>query len=116
MDGAELSSNDFRRRKRHSVSMQSWFSVFARLVHFASNGDASLAEDVCHLGFAQARSVVFEGQAILLFVDVEAAQPVGIRKFAETVHLLEAERRLQLVGNFQECHGRDYSSTRPASP
>lgn len=62
-----------------------------------------------HLGFAKARGVIFEGKEIVLFIDAKAAQAVGVGKLAETVELFEAQRRLEFVGDFEECHGRDYS-------
>ena len=82
----------------------------AELVDFAGDGDAGLAEDVGDLGFAQARGVVFEGEVVLLLVDVEAAQAVGVGEFAEALELFVAERRVEFVGDFEECHGGDYSS------
>src|SRR5271169_4948874 len=60
------------------------------LVDSPSDGDAGLAEDVGHLGVAQARGVVFEGELIFPFVDMELAQAVGIGKLPEARQLLEA--------------------------
>ena len=80
----------------------------AELVDFAGDGDAGLAEDVGDLGFAQARGVVFEGEVVLLLVDVEAAQAVGVGEFAEAAELFEAQRGLQFVSDFEECHRRKY--------
>jgi len=78
------------------------------LVDFVDDGDASLAENVGDLGFAEARGVVFEGELVFLFVDAEAAEAVGVGEFAETAKLFEAQWRLQLVGDFKECHGGKY--------
>jgi hypothetical protein len=88
-------------------------------VHSAGDGDAGLAEDMGNLGIAQAGSVVFEREQIFLLVDVEFAQAVGIGEFAETAELIEAQRCLQLVGDFEECHEGNYTSTasfEPAQP
>ena len=41
----------------------------------------------------------------MLFIDAKAAQAIGVGKFAETAELLEAQRRLQFVSDFEECHG-----------
>lgn len=84
-------------------------------IDFAGDGDAGLAEDVGDLGLAEARGVVFEGEMVVLFVDAEAAEAVGVGKFAQAAELLEAERGLQFVGDFEECHGRDYSRGKKAS-
>ena len=46
----------------------------------------------------------------MLFIDTKATQAVGVGEFAETVELFEAQGRLEFVGDFDECHGRDYSS------
>jgi len=75
------------------------------LVHFTGDGDAGLAEGVGHLRVAQARSVVFERQLVHGVVDAEAAQPVGVREFAQMAQLVFGERGLQFVGNLDECHG-----------
>ena len=60
------------------------------------------------LGFPEARRVVFEGEVILLFVHAEAAKTVRIRKFAKATELLKAQRSLQFVGDFEECHTSKY--------
>ena len=78
------------------------------LVDFVDDGNASLAENVGDLGFAEARGVVFEGELVFLFVDAEAAEAVGVGEFGETAKLFEAQWRLQLVGDFKECHGGKY--------
>jgi len=62
------------------------------------------AQDVGDFGFLEARSVVFEGEAIELFVDAEAAQAVGVCELTEGSELLGAKRALQFVGNFDESH------------
>jgi hypothetical protein len=63
----------------------------ADFVHAPGDGDASLAEDVGNLGLAQARSIVFEGEAIFLVVDAKSAQAVGVRKITETLKLFRAQ-------------------------
>ena len=86
-------------------------AIFSQSVHFAGDGDAGLAEDVGDLGLAEAGSVIFEGEMIVLLIDTESAEAVGVGKFAQAAELLEAEGGLQFVGDFQECHGGNYSSS-----
>lgn len=81
----------------------------AGLIDLAGDGDAGLSEDMSDLGLAESGGVVFESEAVVLLVDLEAAQAVSVGELAETAELLEAERRLQFVSDFEECHGRDYS-------
>jgi len=90
---------------RRPRSPETW-----KLIQFAGDSNAGLPQHVRHLGLAQPRGVVFKGQPVLLFVNLETTQPIGIRELAEAIHLLEAERRLQFVRDFEECHARDYSS------
>lgn len=73
-------------------------------VEAAGDGDARLAEGVSHLGFAQARSVIFERQLLPRIVQAEAAQTIGVCELAEPVQLVIAQRGLQFVSNFYECH------------
>jgi hypothetical protein len=80
-------------------------------VHFAGYGDAGLAEDVGDLRVAEARSVVFEREVILLFIYPEASQAVSVSEGAEAAELFVAQRRLQFVGDFEQGHGSNYSST-----
>jgi len=75
-------------------------------VEFAGDGDAGLGQGVEDLGFAEARGVVFEGEEVVLFVDAQAAQAVGVGEFAEALELFVAERRVEFVGDFEKCHGR----------
>ena len=70
----------------------------------AQDGDARLAEDVGDFGFFQAGSVVFELQPVLQFVDVEAAQAVGVGEEGEMAELVGLERGLEFVGDFDEGH------------
>ena len=58
------------------------------------------------LSFAEARGVVLEGELVLLFVDAEPAQAVGIGEFAEAAELREAQRGLQLIRDFEKGHAR----------
>lgn len=58
--------------------------------------------------FAEARGVVLERQVVLV-VDAEAAQAVGIGEFAEVAELVLGEGRLQFVDDFDESHGGHYS-------
>lgn len=81
------------------------------LIYPSCDGDAGLAQDVGNLRVAQTRSVVLEGELILLFVDAKPAKTIGIGEFAEAIKLLKAEWGLQFVGNFDQCHGRNYSSS-----
>jgi len=62
--------------------------------------------DLC---LAQARSIVFEGQVVLIFVYAKAAKAIGISEFAEPAKLFEAQRRLELIRDFEECHRRKYT-------
>ena len=72
-----------------------------RLIHLARDGDPGLAEDVRNLGIPQPRSIVFERQVVLLFVDAELTQAVSVRKRAQAAKLFEAERRLQFIRNLE---------------
>ena len=63
-----------------------------------------------HLRVPEARGVILESDLILLLVDAEFAQAVGIGKPAETLELLKAERRLEFIGNFKKRHASDYSN------
>jgi len=76
-----------------------------RLVEAAGDRDAGLAEGVSYLGFTETRGVVFEGQLLPRIVEAEAAKSIGVCEFAEMTQLIVAQRRLQFVGNFHECHG-----------
>ena len=73
------------------------------------DGDAGLAQGMKHLGFAEARSVVFEGDAAGGVVNVEAAQAVEIGEFAEPLELFVAEGSEEFVADFKKCHDRKYS-------
>jgi hypothetical protein len=55
----------------------------ASLVEAADDGNAGLAEDVRDLGLAEAGGVVFEGDVKFGFVELEAAEAVGVGEFAE---------------------------------
>lgn len=74
-------------------------------IDFAGDGYGGLAEDVGYLGVAEARGVVLEGEMFLGFVKAEAAEAVGIGKFAEAAELVLRERVLQFVDDFDEGHG-----------
>jgi len=74
------------------------------------DGNAGLAEGVEHLGFAEARGVVLEGEAPGGVVYMEAAEAVKVCEFAQALPLFVAERRVEFVGDFQKCHARNYSS------
>ena len=63
-----------------------------------------------HLGFAEARGVVLEGEAPGGVVYMEAAKAVKICEFAEALQLFVAERRIEFVGDFKKCHAGNYSS------
>ena len=63
-----------------------------------------------HLRVPEARGVILESDLILLLVDAEFAQAVGIGKPAETLELLKAERGLAFIGNFKKRHASDYSN------
>lgn len=63
-----------------------------------------------HLRVPEARAVILESDLVLLLVDAEFAQAVGIGKPAETLKLLKAERRLEFIGNFKKRHASDYSN------
>jgi len=80
----------------------------SRLIDFAGDRDAGAAENMGDLGFAQAGGVILKGELILLFIDAETAQAIGVSEFAEAAELIEAQGRLQFVGDFEECHGGKY--------
>jgi hypothetical protein len=82
------------------------------LVHAAGDGDAGLAEDMGDLRVAEARSIVFEREMVLLFIDAKATQAIGIGEGAEAAELFEAQRRLEFVGDLEQCHGLDYNRGR----
>ena len=75
------------------------------LVNAAGDGDAGLAEGVGDLRLAEAGSVIFEGQLLPRIVEAKAAQAVGVGEFAEPAQLLVAQRGLEFVSHFDECHG-----------
>ena len=77
----------------------------AALIEAADDGDAGLAEDVCDLGFAEAGSVVFEGNVKFGFIELEAAEAVGVGEFAERAELVVSERRLEFEFGLEERHG-----------
>ena len=79
------------------------------LVDFAGDSDAGLPEDVGNLSFAQSRRVVFKGELIFLFVDAKAPEAVGVREFAESAELFEAQWGLQFVCDLEECHESKYT-------
>jgi len=66
-----------------------------------------------HLRVPEARGVILESDLILLLVDAEFAQAVGIGKPAETLELLKAERRLEFISNFKKRHALHYSNWGP---
>ena len=68
-----------------------------------------MAEDVSDFRFAEAGSVVFEGEAAGGVIDVETAQAVEIGEFAEPLELFVAEGSEQFVADFEKCHGGEYS-------
>ena len=74
-------------------------------VEAPGDGDAGLAEGVGHLGFAEARCVVFEGQLLPRIVQAKAAEAVSVGEFAEPAQLVVAQKGLQFVSHFDECHG-----------
>ena len=98
----------------HPVSSLPEFFYFpaheAGLIDSAGDGDAGEAERMGHLRVPEARGVILESDLILLLVDAEFAQAVGIGKPAETLELLKAERRLEFIGNFKKRHASDYSN------
>lgn len=79
-------------------------AVFGDPLHAALNRDARHAQDVSHFGFLQARSVIFEGQAMEVLINAEAAQTVGIGELTEGAELFGAQRALQFVGDFDQGH------------
>ena len=94
---------------RASVARRQWLILRAgESVYLARDGDAGLAEDVCDLRFTQARGVILECELILLFVDAEAAQAISVGEFAQPAKLFEAQRGLQFIGDFEECHEGKY--------
>lgn len=78
---------------------------------FFRDGDSGLAEGVEHLGFAEARGVVFEGDAVLLLIHTEAAESISVGEFAEALELFVAERGMELVADFEKCHAESIAVT-----
>jgi hypothetical protein len=64
-----------------------------------------VAEDVCDLSFAEAGSVVLEGNLEFGFVDLETAEAIGVGKFTERTELIVCKRGLEFEFGFEECHG-----------
>ena len=79
-------------------------SCAKRSVDAADDGNAGVAKDVCDLGFAEARSVVFKRELPLAVVDRKAAKAVGVCEFSKRPELFVGERRLQFKFGFKECH------------
>jgi hypothetical protein len=75
------------------------------LINSSNNRDTGLTQNMGDLRVAQARSVVFESELVLLLIDAKPAQPISVSEFAKAVQLLKAERRLQFVGDFDQGHG-----------
>jgi hypothetical protein len=91
-----------------SIKAQGHLSIDARatvLIDLARDRDAGLAEHVGDLRVAEARSVVFEREMVLLFIDAKTTQPVSIGERTEAAELFEAQGRLELVGDFEKRHG-----------
>lgn len=63
-------------------------------------------QHVRDLGFPKARGVVFQRKQLLRFVDAKAAQAIDVCEFAEAAKFFGSQRRLQFVGNLDECHVR----------
>ena len=74
------------------------------------DGDPGLGEGVKDLSFPEARGVVFEGKAVVLFVNAQAAKTISVGEFAQSLELLVAERRVQFIGDFEKCHVGHYTS------
>ena len=79
-------------------------------VEAAGDGDARLTEGMGDLRFAEARSVVFEGELLSRIIEAEAAEAISVGELAEPAQLVVAQRGLQLISHFDECHGEDYTS------
>jgi hypothetical protein len=79
-------------------------SSFSWRLDAALDGYSRHAQYVGDFGFLQAGSIVFEGQAIELFIDVEAPQAIRVRELPEGSELLGTKRTLQVVGYFDEGH------------
>jgi hypothetical protein len=67
-------------------------------------------------GFLQAGSIVFEGQAIEVFIDVEAPQAVRVCELAEGPELLGTKQALQVVGYFDQGHAAIIATSALALP
>ncbi len=78
--------------------------MFDNQLDAALGRDARHAQDVSHFGFLQARSIIFEGQAMEVLINAEAAQTVGIGELPEGAELFGAQRALQFVGDFDQGH------------
>lgn len=67
-------------------------------------GHAGPAENLGHLGFTQARAVVFEREQVVGFVHAEAAEAVGVGELGHAAEFVQAEGRAKGVGDFEKCH------------
>ncbi len=85
--------------------------MYVSLIDAAEDGDAGVTEDVRHLGFAKARSVIFKRELQLGIVDGETAKAVSVREFTERAQLCMSERRLQFKFGFEERHGKSIAES-----
>ena len=81
-----------------------------RLAGLPAHRNPRLPQHMCHLRLAQSRSVVFQRNLILQLIHADLPQSVRIRKLAQPRQLFMAQRRMQVVGNFHECHSQQYTS------
>jgi hypothetical protein len=79
----------------------------------AKDWNARAAQDIFDYKLFQARRIVIEMQEILVFLEAEALQAVGICELAERAELLGLQCMLQFVGHGHVSHGRDYTKREP---
>ena len=97
-----LRAPPFRPHSAGQRSLFDWERVGGVVgVEFLGDGDADLGESVQDLGFSEARGIVFEGEAVVLFVYAQATKAIGVGELSQALELLVAERRLQLIGDFE---------------
>jgi hypothetical protein len=75
-------------------------------LHPSEDWYASFSQDVLYDRILESRSVVIKVQEILILLQAEALQAVGIGKLAQDAELLRLEGSLKFVRRCHEGHGR----------
>jgi hypothetical protein len=74
------------------------------LVNLPRNRYPRKPQHVRYFRLFQARRIVLKRQMLPLIAHAKLPQPVSIRKPAEMMELFIAQRRLQFVSDFDQCH------------